>query len=84
MPSSAEQDELTELLKRQLEVVRRIRVRCELVSRRRAHLLNQLRGLWTHAALLRDEVHDADDRPAAASERLVALLGEMESARGES
>ena len=44
---SAEQRELTALVERQVEIVRRMRDRCEVVSQRRARLFTLLRGVWT-------------------------------------
>jgi hypothetical protein len=79
LPASQEQEELADLLGRQLEIVQRMRVHCELVSRRRAHLLNQLRGLWTHALLLHDEMQERGNVPAPAQDRLTALMAEMET-----
>jgi hypothetical protein len=76
--TSAEQRELSELLRRQLEVVRRIRVRCELVSQRRTRLLTRLRGLWTQASLLREALEAGDSVPTASSERIDALCGEID------
>jgi hypothetical protein len=76
--TSAEQHELTELVRRQLEVVRRIRVRCELVSQRRTRLLNQLRGLWTQAVQLREALEVGDSVPTGLSERIDALCGEID------
>jgi hypothetical protein len=40
-------DELIALVRRQLELVRGMRVRAELVAQRRAKLLGLMRGLWT-------------------------------------
>jgi hypothetical protein len=76
--TSAEEHELSDLVRRQLEVVRRIRVRCELVSRRRTRLLNQLRGLWTQASLLREAMEAGDPVPAALAARIEALCGEID------
>jgi serine/threonine protein kinase len=43
---------LAELLRAQLEIVHRMRVRCEMLSARRARLLLLLHGLWTRLAVL--------------------------------
>jgi serine/threonine protein kinase len=43
---------LAELLRAQLEIVRRMRVRCEALSARRARLLLLLSGMWTRVAAL--------------------------------
>ena len=50
--SNSEMSELLRLLRAQLEVVERVRVRCEVLSSRRAHLLQLLNGLWTRVAVL--------------------------------
>ncbi|HVE77425.1 MAG TPA: serine/threonine-protein kinase [Gemmatimonadaceae bacterium] len=69
--------ELRDLVRHQLELVRRMRGRQEIVSRRRAHLLDFLRGLWTQLC----RVHDAAaGSPAAAGEpsgRVRALCAEI-------
>ena len=43
----AERRELAALVRRQLDVVRRMRERCELVTERRGQLMALLHGLWT-------------------------------------
>ena len=43
---------LADLLRTQLEIVRRMRVRCETLSARRAQLLLLLNGMWTRIAAL--------------------------------
>ena len=58
MKGNADQRELSALVQRQLELVRQMRNRCEVVSQRRARLFNLLRGLWTQVRVLRDT--DAD------------------------
>ena len=67
----AEQRELTTLVERQLEIVRRMRDRCEVVSQRRARLFNLLRGVWTQMSALRES--DAEGEA-----RLRALLSNIE------
>lgn len=52
---SSEQHEMASLVRDQLALVRRIRDRCELVSRRRAAALNRLRGLWSTVSRLHRE-----------------------------
>ena len=69
LKANAEQREFAGLVHRQLELVRRMRDRCEVVSQRRARLLNLMRGLWTQVSALRDT-----DTGAA---RLRELLGEI-------
>jgi serine/threonine-protein kinase len=66
---SAEQRELTGLVQRQLEIVRQMRDRCEVVSQRRARLFNLLRGVWTQLSALRET--------DSGVERLRELLAEV-------
>jgi serine/threonine protein kinase len=47
--------ELTTLVARELDVVRDLRVACDIVSQRRAHLFAVMRGLWTQLSLARDQ-----------------------------
>ena len=54
-----EMGELIRLLRAQLEVVERVRVRCEVLSSRRAHLLQLLQGLWMRVAALQEVEDDA-------------------------
>ena len=50
---SSESRELSELVARQLAIVRRMQERCELLTMERGRHLRQLRALWAHAAELR-------------------------------
>ena len=70
-----ERKELAELLRRELDLLRRMRVRCELVSQRRARSFSQLRGLYQRACAARDE------RTAEAMERLKDVLESDRTAR---
>jgi serine/threonine protein kinase len=67
---------LVELLRAQLDIVQRMRVRCEMLSARRGRVLHLLHGLWTRLVAL-----DGASPPAEAAEleRLDALREEMES-----
>jgi hypothetical protein len=49
-----ERHELRQLVRHQLELVRRMRSRQELVSERRGRLFDLMRGLWTQLSLIRD------------------------------
>jgi hypothetical protein len=74
-----ERRELRDLVARQLELVGRMRVRCELVSQRRARLLALMRGLWTQLSLLRNATApDAGAAGPAISEHVRALCDEIE------
>ena len=71
-----EMGELLRLLRAQLDVVERVRVRCEVLSSRRAHLLQLVQGLWTRLSAL--EGVAADARPYAL-ERLAVMQSEIEA-----
>ena len=76
--ASPERRELLALVRRQLDVVRRMRVRCELLSQRRTRLFTLMRGLWTQLCLVRDTA--ADDEPAVSATavaRVRALCDEI-------
>jgi serine/threonine-protein kinase len=47
--------ELVGLVRRELDVVRDLRVAAEVVSSRRAHLYAMLRGIWTQVCVVRDQ-----------------------------
>ena len=71
-----EMGELLRLLRAQLEVVERVRVRCEVLSSRRAHLLQLLHGLWMRVAAL----HELEDGAKAdALDRLEVIRSEIET-----
>jgi hypothetical protein len=72
---SSERRELRELVRHQLEVVRRMRARLELLSERRASLFDMLRGLWTQLSLVRDA--GAGATTTELCERVGALCGEI-------
>ena len=72
--ANAEQQELTALVQRQLELVRQMRDRCEVLSQRRARLFNLMRGMWTQVSALRDT--------DAGSQRLRELLAEIAAELG--
>jgi serine/threonine-protein kinase len=70
---STERRELRELVRHQLDVVRRMRDRHALVARRRAHLFDLIRGLWTQLSLMRAD----PGSPADACGRVRALCAEI-------
>jgi hypothetical protein len=51
---STERRELHDLVRHQLDVVRRMQARHELATQRSAHLFYLLRGLWAQLCLLRN------------------------------
>jgi hypothetical protein len=69
-----DQRELESLVRRQLELMRGMRVQAELVAQRRTSLFDLLRALWTQLASLSGVV---DEQPAAV-ERLRALYLEID------
>ena len=71
-----EMGELLRLLRAQLDVVERVRVRCEVLSSRRAHLLQLVQGLWTRLSALEGVAGDA--RPDALK-RLAVMQSEIEA-----
>jgi hypothetical protein len=72
---SPERHELRELVRRQLEVVRRIRARHELVAQQRAHFFDMLRGLWTQLCAACDSA--GDERTDVVSRKVRALCQEI-------
>jgi hypothetical protein len=69
--------ELTDLVRRELDVVRELRVACEIVSKRRAHLYAMLRGLWTQVCLVRDQAAESSSPAHPAILRLAELCDEV-------
>jgi hypothetical protein len=51
---TGERHELRQLVRRQLELVRQLRASAELAARKRAHLLDLLRGLWAQLYVVQD------------------------------
>jgi serine/threonine protein kinase len=73
---SEETQALVELLRAQLGIVQRMRVRCEMLSARRGHGLHLLHGLWTRLAALSGVTPVAETDELA---RLDAVREEVES-----
>jgi serine/threonine protein kinase len=69
--------ELTELVRRELDVVRELRVACEVVSQRRAHLFAMMRGLWTQVCMVRDQAAETSSPAHPAIVRLFELCDEV-------
>jgi hypothetical protein len=74
--ASPERRQLLQLLRRQLELLRHMRVQCEIVSQRRAQLFSLLRGLWQQLSTMRDAAASGGDG-LAAHERVRDLLEEI-------
>ncbi|HEX4681229.1 MAG TPA: serine/threonine-protein kinase [Gemmatimonadaceae bacterium] len=73
-----ERHELVALVRRQLELVRGMRVRAELVAQRRARLFALMRGLWAQLRVVSSLAPERPDR-AAEFERLFGLREEIET-----
>jgi hypothetical protein len=74
-----EREELIALVRRQLELVRDMRIRAELVAQRRAKLLGFMRGLWAQLKLASASPTDASASPAAIIARVDELRREIET-----
>ena len=74
----AESRELAELLQRQIDVVQRMQLRCELLTHQRARLFQLVRALWRRLLLVRDVVVDSGEVPAAQREHLRVVVEELE------
>jgi serine/threonine protein kinase len=72
-PIDPQRAELATLVRRELDVVRQMRVRGEVIAQRRTRLFTLLRGLWTQLALL----HDSATQDAVSGQRLVRRLEEL-------
>jgi tRNA A-37 threonylcarbamoyl transferase component Bud32 len=69
--------ELLDLVRRELDVVRELRVACEIVAQRRAHLYGMMRGLWTQLTMVRDQAADTSSPAHPAIMRLAELCDEV-------
>ena len=76
--SGDERQELTELVRQQLAVVRRMRVRFELVSNQRTRTFSLLRGLWVQLGVSRDSKLDDGVPRDLPRDRLRILCEEIE------
>jgi len=74
----AESRELAELLQRQIDVVQRMQLRCELLTHQRARLFQLVRALWRRLLLVRDVIVDSGEVPAAQREHLRVVVEELE------
>jgi hypothetical protein len=75
---TAERRELADLLRSQIDVVQRMQVRCELLTRQRAQTFELVRALWRRLALVRDAAAHSGDVPLAQAEQLRTVLHEVE------
>jgi hypothetical protein len=74
----AEARELAELLERQIDVVQRMQLRCELLTHQRARLFQLVRALWRRLILVRDVAVESGEVPAAQREHLRVVVEELE------
>jgi hypothetical protein len=74
---SQERRELRQLVRHQLEVVRRMRGRYESFSQQRSHLFDMLRGLWTQLCVACDPPGGARDITDQSADRLRAICAEI-------
>ena len=75
-PGGDERDDLTLLVRRQLDVVQRMRVRCELLTAHRERMLELQRGIWRRLTLVRDVAPGNGELSSAQREHLDAVLAE--------
>ena len=79
-PDDAERRELAELVQRQIDVVQRMQLRCEVITHHRARPFQLVRALWRRLALVREVAVDSGDVPSAQREHLRAVVTELEGA----
>jgi len=72
--------DLAELLQRQIDVVQRMQLRCELLNHQRAHTFQLIRALWRRLILVRDVAVNSGEVPTAQREHLRAVVEELEGA----
>ena len=76
-PDDAERRELAELLQRQIDVVQRMQLRCELLTHQRARMFQLVRALWRRLLLVRDVALDSGEVPSAQRDHLRAVVEEL-------
>lgn len=81
--TSPDAGELTQLLRRELELTGRMRAGLDHVAQRRTRLLSLLRGVWTHLATVRDAQLEEREIPHAAIADLSSLDREIASVLDE-
>ena len=64
-------------MRRELDVVRELRVACEIVSQRRAHLHGMMRGLLTQLCVVRDQAAETSSPAHPSIMRLAGLADEV-------
>ncbi|MBW8768800.1 MAG: serine/threonine protein kinase [Gemmatimonadetes bacterium] len=78
-PDDADESELADLLQRQIDVVQRMQLRCELLTHERARTFQLVRALWRRLILVRDVAMDSGDVPTAQREYLRVVVEELET-----
>ena len=68
---------LRDLVVNQLDVVRRMQVRCEALSHQRTHLFHLMRGLWAQLSFVRTAASSGPAAVQRAADRLRALCAEI-------
>ena len=76
-PDDAERRELAELLQRQIDIVQRMRLRCEQITHERARTFQFLRALWRRLTILREVAADSGAVPPVQREHVQAVLNEL-------
>jgi serine/threonine-protein kinase len=79
-PEDADELELAELLQRQIDVVQRMQLRCELLTHDRAHTFQLVRALWRRLILVHDVALDSGEVPSAQRQHLRVVIDELEGA----
>jgi serine/threonine protein kinase len=77
-PGDAERLELAELVKRQIDVVQRMQLRCELLTHDRARMFQLVRALWRRLTLVRDVAVQSGEVPSAQREHVWVVVKEID------
>jgi hypothetical protein len=77
-PGDAERLELAELVKRQIDVVQRMQLRCELLTHDRARMFQLVRALWRRLTLVRDVAVQSGEVPSAQREHVWVMVKEID------
>ena len=69
--------ELIALVRRELDLLREMRARCEAISQRRGRLFTLMRGLWTQLSIVRDRAEEEPAVMTTLTDRVRALCAEI-------
>jgi serine/threonine-protein kinase len=75
--NDAPRQELIALVRRELDLVRQMRIGSEALSQRRARLFNLMRGLWAQLCVVRDGAAEGPGVMTKLTDRVRALCGEI-------